>query len=358
MTLLVRQVRWRNPFRMTRVPLLARLYRAGYSCQATAFGGFAMKKAYRAAYKAARRLPIRCIGVLEVDVNSETRRCQVDLRNTQFHWVYFPEYKHGGEPAVAALIDSLLGNRGIMYDVGSNWGYYSVLVASRAGFEGQVHAFEPYPPTYSDLRRVVSQLGLDSLIQCHPVGLSCLRRQARMASPDNLHSGLVTVGDWAEGLEVRLSPLDDLGLPDPWLMKVDAEDHEMEVLQGAEQMLRRAKPMIVFENMLTPRVPGSGPQVLQYLRELGYSIYYPAWVLRERGQIWLDHTGYNSQSDELVELALLPLEPTVRLILGPHVNLLACHGDRYASLRDFGFEKTVITPQTDIGMGRPPDNAL
>jgi FkbM family methyltransferase len=230
----------------------------------------------------------------------------------------------------------LTPSSGVLFDIGSNWGYYSVLVASRPGFSGHVHAFEPMPATFADLKSVVEQTGLASMITCHQLGISSERREAAMVFPDGLHSGGATVSlDSSNGSEnVRLSPLADLDLPDPDTVKLDVEGHELHALRGADPVLRRAKPMLVMENWLDPAKPRESMEPLQLLTQMGYELFLPGWWLTDQqGLSTFDPSGRGLRADQFKELAVVPFQLEQRLLLGELVDVFACHRDRMSDLR-------------------------
>ena len=52
-----------------------------------------------------------------------------------------PQNKPIYEPETSALLDQLVGDEDVFFDVGANWGWYSVLIAARPTFHGTVHTF-------------------------------------------------------------------------------------------------------------------------------------------------------------------------------------------------------------------------
>ena len=56
-----------------------------------------------------------------------------------------PKNKPIYEPETSALLDQLVGDDDVFFDVGANWGWYSVLIAAWSTFHGTVHTFEPFP---------------------------------------------------------------------------------------------------------------------------------------------------------------------------------------------------------------------
>jgi FkbM family methyltransferase len=65
---------------------------------------------------------------------------------------------------------------------------------------------------------------------------------------------------------IRTIRLDSLGLT-PAIVKVDAEEHEMECLRGMLETLRRARPLCMFEHN------SQTPAIIAFLAESGYRPY-------------------------------------------------------------------------------------
>jgi FkbM family methyltransferase len=238
---------------------------------------------------------------------------------------------NGPEPQLAALFDVLVPADGVFLDVGSNWGYHAVAVAARPGFRGRVHAFEPVPATFRDMVAVVEQSGLTGRVTCHNIGLSDRDGAGTMVIPDGLHSGLASIRDEsAGGLRVKLRPLAGLAGPDPDVIKLDVEGHELAALRGAEPVLRRARPMLTFEDWHRPDTAGP----VDYLTELGYRLYLPAWWVHNQPI----RPGHDLSPSDLTRLALVPLGPGQRDELAGREDLFACPVERMGELESrFGF---------------------
>lgn len=80
-----------------------------------------------------------------------------------------------------------------------------------------------------------------------------------------------------EKIQVQVRRLDDVLPPDycPHLIKIDVEGAEWEVLKGAENILRRCHPVLLFEfGRGASDQYGVGPEILfPWLQEKGYSLY-------------------------------------------------------------------------------------
>lgn len=175
----------------------------------------------------------------------------------------------------------LLPAGGVFLDIGSNFGWYALTLARTVGPTGQVHAFEPNPPTFAQLRAHVDLNDLGEVIRTVPQALSDRPGRASLITRDD-NTGAARLdcaeGDADEGV-VTVSTLDEyaarsnLGRVD--LIKLDVEGNEPRVLRGGEETLARFQPPLlvevnppVLENMGT-----NAEELAGALRDRGYDIY-------------------------------------------------------------------------------------
>ena len=137
-----------------------------------------------------------------------------------------------------------------MIDVGANIGLFSLVGAKCVGPRGIVHAFEPNPDNFARLER---NLKLSfSQITCFPVAVARqstsvtigLDRDTSATSDGALvwNAGNWRVGGSESRITVSATSLDDhiarhLLNKKIRLLKLDAEGYEVEVFQGAEEVL-------------------------------------------------------------------------------------------------------------------------
>jgi FkbM family methyltransferase len=153
------------------------------------------------------------------------------------------------------LLCSLVRDGDVVIEAGANIGQITVPLAKAVG-SGRVHAFEPQPQINDLLVENVAQNGP---LPVHIVGVALsddASTTVAMAKID-WDKGLLNSGG-AEVLEpnadqddmfvVDTHTLDSMQLPRVDLMKVDVEGHELKVLKGAEQTIRRLLPTIYVEN--------------------------------------------------------------------------------------------------------------
>jgi FkbM family methyltransferase len=270
-------------------------------------------------------------GVIALQVGGEERAFAFNPRNTQFHSVYAPPYRDGYEPETGALLDRLVPADGVMFDIGANWGHFSLQVASRPGFRGQIHAFEPMPSTYRDLEASIKGARLEAVVHPHNVAMSDSDGAAHMTMPDGEHSGLATIVADDSGVPMRRARLDSLGLPAPSVMKIDVEGHEAAVLRGAAQTIREARPMIIFESWIGPSVEQTLSPFFS-LEECGYRFFQPAFQQKFQDHEYLvGYEGYTA-TNRAATLILVPVKARERLLLARQFNVLACHESRLSEM--------------------------
>ena len=132
-------------------------------------------------------------------------------------------------------------------DVGANHGLYTHMLAKRGAV---VEAFEPQPECVAVLQAYASRRRLKN-VRVHPVALSSATGVGILHVPRGSESSpsaslrATAAGDAA--LEVKLERLDAFDFHDLRLVKIDVEGAELEVLRGAEETLRRCRPLLFVE---------------------------------------------------------------------------------------------------------------
>jgi FkbM family methyltransferase len=157
-------------------------------------------------------------------------------------------------PAIPELpminfIRTIAGRGRTFIDVGSHIGFYTMGLAP--GFE-RVIAFEPSRFQYGWLRRNAALNGYDHVL-CEHVALGATAGMANL-NVLSYEGGLnslapeVAVGHTIlDHYAVPVEVLDDRGLTDVDLLKIDVEGFEIPVLRGAAQTIAASRPVILIE---------------------------------------------------------------------------------------------------------------
>ena len=337
-----RRCKVRQPFTIERLRWLCRLYQIPFRKPGSLYRRFAFSLPILALFKMRQLVPLPLLGQFIFRRESAERRVGFNALNTQFSALYLAPYEQRYEAELGPFMDAVLDEDATFVDMGSNWGYFSIWVASKPGFRGRVLAFEPVPATFADLQKTVEGCGLRDQIECDNAGLSEFNGRSSMILPDLVQSGAATLHRsqrvrHIRGISVQLRTLDSLELTRLDLIKVDVEGHEAQVFAGGMRTLGRTKPIVVFENGRNLSDWKQSLRPLEVLEELGYMLFQPCWVGESSGRrcfFWPDEGCQTAAPERL--LGLVPVTVDKRL-LHDGTNLVACHPEKM-ELLDEKFE--------------------
>jgi FkbM family methyltransferase len=326
----------RFPFSAGKVPLCVWPYRLAHNPSIVSkikVFGKAVAAPVDFLWKSMLRIGANCKGHF-VFTDQQDKKHLIHYRagNTQFHSIYSDARIKSCEPEVSILIDILASRSSVFYDIGANWGYHSLYLASKPQFDGKIFAFEPVPKTFGDLCSVVEQAGLIERIHCIETALSNQSGARHISFPDSISSGMAQLSDSTRGLLVNVKALDDLNLPHPDVIKLDAEGEEANILRGGWKTLSSSKPMIIFESFRDVKTPKQALERFKILEELGYTFFQPAFILPQ------DDSSYAVQVYDSIDghsnwsLGLYEFSAEERLLISGVNNFLACHKDRINDL--------------------------
>jgi FkbM family methyltransferase len=192
-------------------------------------------------------------------------RCYVDLRTA----LGFGLMVTGSfDPPLARFLRTALRPGGVMVDVGANVGYMSLVALSAVGATGSVYSFEMDRRSFRCLSRTQAMHRTYHWKVFHQAvgerdGMVGLEQTKEPAHAHVKVSGTLTI---------PMKRLDDCGTERVDLIKVDVEGYELQVLQGAAQLLGRDKPVVVCElnDELLRRFGTTSAQVFAFMGSMGY----------------------------------------------------------------------------------------
>jgi len=145
------------------------------------------------------------------------------------------------------LFATLVSPGDTVFDIGANVGFYTLLASVQTGPKGTVVAFEPLLRNVELLERHVR---LNALRNVSVVRAAVGNRKGTIRFAPDLHSNSMGHIDETGSLEVPLVSLDGLmesgAIAMPDVVKIDVEGAEYDVLQGAAQLVARARPLILL----------------------------------------------------------------------------------------------------------------
>ncbi len=165
------------------------------------------------------------------------------------------EYAAGtNELAVQEVLASYLKPGNVLYDIGANIGFFTLLGARLAGPNGQVHAFEPLPVNAALVRHNCTRNGFTNVILWEQAVSDVSGRGELYVAKCSGGSGLTTVSpppDLQDTLAIETITIDDLlaqqRIAPPDVIKLDVEGAELLALRGMRGALEKYKPVIVYE---------------------------------------------------------------------------------------------------------------
>ena len=168
------------------------------------------------------------------------------------------------EPEFQKIFFQLVPKNGVVWDVGANVGFYSLLAARKAR---KVLAIEPLPANLEYLRRHVALNHLEDRIEVHAIAATNYdgNGQFSVVKGNRSEGSLRRDG----GLSVATARLDHVPSDAPDLIKVDVEGNEFQVLEGAMETLRRKTATV----LVAQHTADSNCQDM--LADLGYSVTEP-----------------------------------------------------------------------------------
>lgn len=184
-------------------------------------------------------------------------------------WYHVGRERRRGERELH-LVPWLADPQRVSVDAGANRGVWTEVLRRHSR---KVCAFEPNPKMFAELRRCARPE-----VAAYPFALSDRNGAAELLVPRNdrgfsnqgasLSAARIGEGRFAS-VAVETRRLDDLGLGAVGFIKVDVEGHELEVLEGARDTLRRDRPTLVVEIEERYHASGIG-ELLRAICDFGY----------------------------------------------------------------------------------------
>jgi len=171
--------------------------------------------------------------------------------------------------------DHLIGRGDVVLECGGHHGCTAIVLSNWVGAAGKVVTFEPSPANCDIIEKNIQQNGLRNVT---------LERKAVGAE-----RGIITISDASnssvtpsgKGRRVELICLDEYEHLNPTFLKIDVEGFEMQVLQGAKQILS-TRPKLAIE-IHTENLSKYGASVQDLFRLIDVE-NYKLWIQWEDGK--------------------------------------------------------------------------
>ena len=206
--------------------------------------------------------------------------------------VVFPEFVSGRlgkfgffEDDVTSMFIDCLEPGMTFYDVGSHYGYFSLLASSLVGPKGHVFAFEPTAATYEVLTENAARR--DNITCCKVAAYRTTGPLAFIEQGVGRSSLNFVIGEgyepdpadhMARETTVAAVRLDNFAYQhgEPDFLKIDTEGAEIPVLEGLIDTIHRYHPTIVLEmgdHVCSSTGNGLSRQNVDFLLDHGYEVF-------------------------------------------------------------------------------------
>jgi FkbM family methyltransferase len=172
------------------------------------------------------------------------------------------------EQAKQRLFARSISPGAVVFDVGANVGFYTLIASRKSGPVGRVYAFEPLPRNITFLTHHLHYNAVRN-VEIVKAAVSDRAGTAMFEESDSPAMGRLGGGGRLEVSTVTLDEMVfDSGLPAPQVIKVDIEGGEKRALEGSRRILAGARPLV----FLSTHGSQAHSDCCSLLEELGYSL--------------------------------------------------------------------------------------
>ena len=297
------EVRFRNPLTMVVKPPLMHLHHMGFAQTISPFGSL-LRAPARFLHGALLKLGAGGMGQLRLVTPKGPVTVDFNARNSQLAPLYLPQHQPLYRAECSALLERLVRDDQTFVDVGADWGWHSLLLATRPGYRGICHAFEASDPNFDLMTTLVQSAQLTDTIVCHHL----------------------TLTDRDDPAKPHAQRLDSLDLATPSVIRVEAPDQGRSMLLGASGVIDRVRPFIVLDNRLHRADPELTQAPIAVLDAKNYRFFFPGWTR--------NHYDYvEAERGASTHLTLVPFLPAQRFLLPPHITIVAVPEERLAEFK-------------------------
>lgn len=187
-------------------------------------------------------------------------------------------YKRLSESTILKMLPPYLDKNKIAVDVGGNVGHIAYFLSQ---YSKEVHTFEAVPLVY---KRLLSLKEKAPNLMVHNLAVSNFEGEANFYV-DHLrlsNSGLNDLSDIEtsfkkkaefDAIKAKVITLDSLNLKGVSLVKVDVEGTELDVLKGAEKLIKEQSPAFVLE-IYEPFSKYPIEDIFKFMFDRGYGVTF------------------------------------------------------------------------------------
>lgn len=195
-----------------------------------------------------------------------------DSLNLSLHGIY--------EEFETELIKREIKKGDVVFDIGANIGYYTLIFAKLVGENGKVFAFEPDPTNFSLLKKNVEINGYKNIILIQKAVSDKSRKLRLYLCEDNKGDHRIyDSGDGRKSVEIESIKLDEYFKDSKQkinFIKMDIQGAEWRAVSGMTNLLQQNKSLKIISEFWPGGLKRSGVAPIKYLELLnkhGFKLY-------------------------------------------------------------------------------------
>ena len=168
----------------------------------------------------------------------------------------------------------------VIFDIGANFGYYSIRLASHLDRKCTVYSFEPFPSTFQLLKHHIEINGMDTCANAYQLAFSDTAGSMTMSVRVTGNSGSASLSSHGiDDVAVEVVTLDNFcessSISRADFIKIDVEGFEASVLRGGSRVIDTMSPIIFLEvdPPLLRKANTSVDELVTILNGHGFSLY-------------------------------------------------------------------------------------
>lgn len=170
-----------------------------------------------------------------------------------------------------------------MYDIGAHTGYYSTVASYLYNDNIHIEAFEPIK-MYSDQFKLtiglnnLKNINLNTIALGNTIGQQIIHQAGSGSSLNKTFAPKQTYGTELIMVDTMDHIIKIKNYNDPDFIKIDVESYEYNVLQGGNEMIKRAKPAVFVEIIYSTKELSTFinihyESIFEYMYKCGYAAY-------------------------------------------------------------------------------------
>lgn len=153
--------------------------------------------------------------------------------------------------SIRLVKDKNVNNDLVVFDVGANFGYLSLVWAHSISQNGKIHAFEPNAQVAASFRKSINDNNLNDIIDLNNVVVGQSNGSVTLYASSTSSNTIELSDEEVTTTAVKMISLDyymkDRKIDKCDVVKIDVDGIEYEILKGAEELINRFKPIFIVE---------------------------------------------------------------------------------------------------------------